>query len=74
MKGIDVKRIREKLDLTRDDFALIFGLSGPRTVMNIESEFRKPSQLTINILKALDSLPKAKAQSLIDLLRKYADA
>jgi len=73
MKGEEVRRIREKLGLTRDEFAGVFGLSGYRTVMNIETDFRRPSQLTIILLRALDSLSKSKASTIVDLLRRHSD-
>ena len=73
MKGAEVKRIREKLGLSRDDFAVLFGLSGYRTVMNIETDFRKPSKLTIILLRALDSLSETKSKTIIDLLRRHSN-
>lgn len=72
MKGIEVRHLREKLDLTREEFAEIFGLSGYQSVMNIETDFRRPSKLAIILLRTLDSLPHAKAKALIDLLRKHS--
>lgn len=73
MKGVEVRRIREKLGLTRDEFAEVFGLSGYRTVMNIETDFRHPSRLTIILLCALDSLSESKARAIVDLLRRHSD-
>ena len=72
MKGAEVRRIREKLGLTRDEFAVVFGLSGYRTVMNIETDFRRPSQLTIILLCALDSLSASKSGAIVDLLRRHS--
>lgn len=74
MKGEEVRRIREKLGLTRNEFAEVFGLSTYQAVSNIEIDFRRPSKLTIILLRVLDALPAAKAQALVALLRKYADA
>lgn len=73
MKGAEVRRIREKLGLSRDEFAVAFGLSGKRTVMNIETDFRRPSQLTMILLRALDSLSESKAHAILDLLRRHSD-
>lgn len=74
MEGEEVRRIREKLGLTRNEFAEVFGLSTYQAVSNIEISFRRPSKLTMILLRALDSLPKEKARALIALLRKHADA
>ena len=74
MKGSEMRRIREKLELSRDEFAVIFGLSGYQSVMNIETDFRRPSKLTMIVLRTLDALPLSKAKSLVDLLRKHANA
>ena len=74
MKGSEMRRIREKLELSRDEFATIFGLSGYQSVMNIETDFRRPSKLTIILLRTLDALPVAKAKSIVELLRKHANA
>ena len=74
MKGSEMRRIREKVGLSRDEFATIFGLSGYQSVMNIETDFRRPSKLTIILLRTLDALPVSKAKSLIELLRKHANA
>jgi len=74
MKGSEMRRIREKLELSRDEFATIFGLSGYQSVMNIETDFRRPSKLTMIVLRTLDALPLTKAQSLVELLRKHANA
>jgi DNA-binding transcriptional regulator YiaG len=73
MIGSEVKRIREKLGLSREEFAEVFGLSGYRTVMNIETDFRRPSQLTIILLRALDSLSTTKAHSILELLKRHSD-
>jgi DNA-binding transcriptional regulator YiaG len=74
VKGSEMRRIREKVGLSRDEFATIFGLSGYQSVMNIETDFRRPSKLTIILLRTLDALPVSKAKSLIELLRKHANA
>lgn len=73
MKGSEVRRIREKFGLSRDEFAQTFGLSGYRTVMNIETDFRRPSQLTIILLRTLDSIAISKARAILDLLRRHSD-
>lgn len=74
MQGEEVRRIREKLGLSREEFAQLFGLSGYRSVMNIETDFRRPSQLTIILLRALDSLSESKSRAILDLLRKHSES
>ncbi len=73
MDGQEMRRIREKLDLSREEFATIFGLSGYQSVMNIETDFRRPSKLTMILLRTLDALPLSKAKSLVELLRKHSE-
>lgn len=73
MEGSEMRRIREKLGLSRDEFATIFGLAGYQSVMNIETDFRRPSKLTMILLRTLDALPMSKAKSILELLRKHAE-
>lgn len=73
MTGTELRKMRERLGLTREEFAKIFGLSSHRVVMNIELDYRRPSKLTMILLRALDSLSKPKAQALLTLLRKHSD-
>ena len=73
MEGSEMRRIREKLGLSRDEFATIFGLAGYQSVMNIETDFRRPSKLTMILLRTLDALPMSKAKTIIELLRKHAE-
>lgn len=71
MDGEEVKRIREKFDLKREDLAELLCLSGYRTMMNIETNFRRPAKLAIRLLRYLDSLPKTKAKVLIEELNNH---
>ncbi len=71
MSGAEMRRIREKLGLGREDFADLFGLSGYNAVMNIETDFRRPGKLTIILLRVLDKIPLSKAKKIIELMRKY---
>ena len=73
MNGSEMRRIREKIGLSRDEFATIFGLSGYQSVMNIETDFRRPSKLTMILLRTLDALPLSKAKNMVELLRKHSD-
>lgn len=71
MDGAEIKRIREKFGMTRDEFADFLCLSGYRTMMNIETDFRKPSKLTIRLLRYLDDQQKKKAAEFIDDFKGY---
>ncbi len=71
MKSEELKRIREKLDMNRDDLAQLLCLSGYQAMMNIETGFRRPSKLAIRLLRYLDSLPKTKALALIEDLKRH---
>lgn len=66
MKACEIKRIREKLGFSREDFAELLCLSGYRAYANIENETRNPSKLTIRFLRYLDSLSKTRAQDFIE--------
>jgi len=74
MKGAEVRRIREKFGISREEFATIFGLSGYQSITNIETDFRRPSKLTMILLRTLDAIPESKAKAIIELLRKHANA
>lgn len=69
--GEEVKRIRERLNLSREELAELLCLSGYRTMMNIETDFRRPAKLAIRLLRYLDSLPKQRAKVLIEELNKH---
>lgn len=66
MTGNEVKEIREKLGMDRDQFAVFLCLSGYQSMMNIETGFRQPNRFTAKILKYLNSIPKAKALKMIE--------
>ena len=71
MDGDEVKRIREKLGMTREEFADFLCLSGYRTMMNIETDFRKPSKLAIRLLRYLDTQQKKKVAEFIEEFKGY---
>jgi len=71
MKSEEVRRIREKLGLTRDEFAMLLCLSTYNSIMNIETGFRNPGKLSIKLLRYLDSLSKQKALQLIEELNRH---
>ncbi len=69
VKAEEIRRIREGLDMDRNELASLLCLSGYQAMMNIETGFRKPSKLAIRLLRHLNSLPPTKARALIkDLL------
>jgi|GEM_PF-1200870 len=65
MQNEDIKSIREKFEMSRDQFAEFLCISHPRALANIEIGFRNPNRFTLKFLKYLDSLPKKKAMALI---------
>jgi DNA-binding transcriptional regulator YiaG len=71
MKAEEIKRIREDLDMSRDELAELLCLSGYQAMMNIETDFRRPSKLAIRLLRYLDSLPRAKALAFIEELKRH---
>ncbi len=71
MKGEEVKRIREKLEMNRNDLAELLCLAGYQSMMNIETDFRRPAKLAVRLLRYLDSLPKSKAMVLIEELKRH---
>ena len=71
MKGEEIKRIREKLGMTREEFAELICLAGYNSVMNIETDFRNAGKLTAKLLRYIDSLSKTKAQSFIEEINRH---
>lgn len=71
MEGKDIRLIREKLGLSVEEFADLLCLAGYQSVMNIESDFRKPSKLAIRLLRYLDGQQKKKAMSFIEEFTGY---
>jgi DNA-binding transcriptional regulator YiaG len=70
MPSREFKRIRSKLKLTQQEAARILGLSSSTVVSNIETGFRKPTKLTLSVLKILESLPESDARELANQLEK----
>lgn len=71
MTGEEVKRIREKLGMTREEFAELICLAGYNSVMNIEIDFRNAGKLTAKLLRYIDSLSKTKMQSFIEEINRH---
>lgn len=71
MQGKEVRVIREKLGMTVEEFADLLCLAGYQSVMNIESDFRKPSKLAIRLLRYLDGHQRKKALDFIEEFKGY---
>jgi transcriptional regulator with XRE-family HTH domain len=71
MKTEELKRIREKLGYEREEFAKVLCLSSYRAYTNIENGFRKPSKLTIRLLRYLDDQSKKKAQDFLEEFTRH---
>ena len=62
-KKVNVKRIRESLHLTQEEFAACFGIS-ERTLQQWEQHRSEPSPLARNFLRVIERNPKAVQQAL----------
>lgn len=54
-----------------ESFADLLCLAGYQSVMNIESDFRKPSKLSIRLLRYLDDQQKKKALEFIEEFQSH---
>jgi DNA-binding transcriptional regulator YiaG len=70
MTADEIKRIRDRLEISRDDMAEILCL-GYRSLMHIELKTRNASKLTVRLLRYIDSLSKAKALAFIEELKSH---
>jgi DNA-binding transcriptional regulator YiaG len=70
MKPDEIKEIRERLEISREDMADVLCL-GYRSLMHIEWSTRNPSKLTIRLLRYIESLSKAKALAFIEELKRH---
>lgn len=70
MNGENVKKIREKLGLTREEFSKFLCLGGYQSIANIETDFRKASRFTVKMLKHLNAISKPKALALIERMNR----
>jgi len=71
VKGKEVQNIRENLGLDRHQFAECICLSGYQAMMNIETDFRKPSKLSVRLLRYLEGLSKKKALEFLEEFKGY---
>jgi transcriptional regulator with XRE-family HTH domain len=71
MNTDELKRIREKLGYEREEFAKALCLSSYRAYTNIENGFRKPSKLTLRLLRYLDGQSKKKAMDFLQEFTNY---
>lgn len=60
---VDVRRLRERLDLSQEQFAMRFGLD-LNSVQNWETGRRQPDSATRSYLKVIESLPDQVSQAL----------
>jgi putative transcriptional regulator len=60
---VDITQLREKLGLSQDRFAALFGLS-PRTVRNWEQGIRHPEGPARILLQVIDREPEAVMRAL----------
>lgn len=73
MKGTEFKAIRERLELSQDELALLLCLSGKQAVSNIETGFRNPSKLSSVLMLVFDNLSETKFKELKSLILKHSD-
>jgi DNA-binding transcriptional regulator YiaG len=71
MDGEEVKKIREKLEFTREEFSKFLCLSGYQSIANIETDFRKPNRFAMKVLRHLDAISKTKAVALIKEMNRH---
>ena len=70
--ALEIKRIRNKLGLTQEEFAELFGLAGKNTVSNIETGFRNPNPTITLMLGLLDKLPRKRSIELLKQMIAHA--
>ena len=73
MTGKEFKFLREQLQLSQEELAVLLCLSGKQAVSNIETGFRNPSRLSSVLLRVLTSLSTAKFKELQSLILKYSE-
>lgn len=68
MNGNQFKAIREQLDLSQEELALVLGLSGKQAVSNIETGFRNASRLSMALMRIFVDLPERRSKELREML------
>jgi len=71
LKPDEVRKIRERLEISPEEFAYFLGLSGYGSVMNIENGVRRPNKFVIKVLRFLTSLPISKAKHFVEEINKF---
>lgn len=71
MDGEAIRKVRDNLGMSRDEFAALLCLSGYQSIMNIETGFRKPNKLAIRLIRYLESIPMKRAKAFIDEFIKH---
>ena len=70
MNGEKLKAIREKLGLSQEQLADVFGLAGKSTISHFETDFRTPNLLFQAMMDLLAGLSDRKAADLLELIRE----
>jgi len=71
MNADEFKKIREGLNLSREEVAKLLGLSGYMYVSNIENGLRNPNKLAIKLLRYLSSMTNSRATKFIEEINKF---
>ncbi|MDQ3234333.1 MAG: helix-turn-helix transcriptional regulator [Pseudobdellovibrionaceae bacterium] len=69
MKPSEIKNIRERLNLTQEEFALSIGLASKNVISNLETGFRNPSGIVVRLLRLLEHLPLEESRELVAKLK-----
>jgi DNA-binding transcriptional regulator YiaG len=67
----EFRKIRLKFEMNQDQFAELLGMSGKKAISNVETGLRKPGNFIATMLRVLDSMPKRKAEELVELMLKH---
>lgn len=71
LSGKQFQKIREKLGLSREELAELFGLSGYMAISNIENGTRNAGPTLVVMMRVLNSLSVKKAQELIEAIKTH---
>ncbi|MBX3020176.1 MAG: helix-turn-helix transcriptional regulator [Bdellovibrionales bacterium] len=71
LDGKRFQKIRERLGLSREELAELFGLSGYMAISNIENGTRNAGPTLAVVMRTLDAIPLKKAQDIIEAIKKH---
>lgn len=71
LSGKQFQKIREKLGLSREELAELFGLSGYMAISNIENGTRNAGPTLVVMMRVLDCLSTKKANELIEMIQTH---